>query len=152
MSGGFQVGAFQPAFQQSSSTTGDYFGGPFFGGGFFDSTPTPPTPSTGGAGGLITFLPFRRDEAEVERLKAEIALKKKRAELQKVEKRIKVAEKKAEKSPHPAGILANLHLLEAKAERLSAEIQEIEINLTAVIEFLSGLEFDDDDEDILLLL
>ena len=129
-----------------------FFGGAFFGGEFFNSSPTPPTPATGGAGGLITFLPFRRDDAEVNRIKAELALAKKRAELKKVEKKIKVAERKAEKKHPPAGILANLHLLEAKAEKLSTEIAEIEVNLTALLEFIGSLDLDDDDEDILLLI
>ena len=129
-----------------------FFGGSFFGGEFFNSSPTPPA-ATGGST-IISFQASKGiDWAEVERIKLEKLLAKKRRELKKVEKQVKVAEKKADKSAKPAGILANLHLLEAKADKLSVEIAELEINLTGILDFLGKLDFgDDDDEDVLLLL
>ena len=61
--------------------------------------------------------------------------------------------KKAEKAAHPDGILANLHQLEAKANNLSVEIAELEINLTGILDLLGKRDFsDDDDDDVLLLL
>lgn len=127
---------------------GPFFGGAFFGGGFFA-----PLPAPGGAGGLITFLPFRRpSDAEIEKKKLEIQLKRKLAQLAKVEKKIEVAEKKVKTSERPQGILANLHLLQVRANKLEAEIETLEINLAPILAFLNSLDFDDDDEDLLWLL
>ena len=129
-----------------------FFGGAFFGGDFFN-TPAP-TPAKTGGGTIISFQADRGvDWAEVERIKLEKRLAKKRRELKRVEKQAEVAEKKAEKAAHPDGILANLHQLEAKANNLSVEIAELEINLTGILDFLGKLDFsDDDDDDVLLLL
>lgn len=109
---------------------------------------------SGGAGGLITFLPFRRpSDAEIEKKKLEIQLKKKLVQLAKVEKKIAVVEKKVQSSERPQGILANLHLLQVRANKLEAEIETLEINLQPILDFLAKLDFeDDDDEDLLWLL
>ena len=128
---------------------GNFYGGQFFGGGFFGSI----TPPRGGAGGLITFVAHRGiDWAEVEKKKLEIQLARKEAELKKLEKRIKTVEKKAEKSEKPQGILANLGELIAKKSAVINQIETIEVNLDAVLQFLTSLEFDDDDDDLFLLL
>lgn len=125
-----------------------FFSGAFFGGEFFN------TPAATGGGTIISFQASRGvDWAEVERIKLEKRLAKKRRELKRVEKQAEVAEKKAEKAAHPDGILANLHRLETKANNLSVEIAELEINLTGILDFLGKLDFsEDDDEDVLLLL
>lgn len=127
-----------------------FFGGAFFGGEFFNT----PAPATGGAGTIISFTASRGvDWAEVERIKLEKRLAKKKRELRKVEKQVQVAEKKADKSSHPDGILANLHKLEVKANALAVEIADLEVNLTGILDFLGKLNFeDDDDDDVLLLL
>ena len=126
-----------------------FFGGAFFGGEFFNT----PAPATGRPGTIISFTAARGvDWAEVERIKLEKKLAKKKRELRKVEKQVQVAEKKAEKAAHPEGILANLHRLEVKANTLAVEIADIEVNLAGILDFLGKLNFEDDDDDDLLLL
>lgn len=126
-----------------------FFGGAFFSGEFFNTPTASQRPGT-----IISFTAARGvDWAEVERIKLEKRLAKKRRELRKVEKQVVVAEKKAEKAAHPDGILANLHRLEVKANTLAVEIADIEVNLAGILDFLGKLNFeDDDDDDVLLLL
>ena len=125
-----------------------FFGGAFFGGEFFNGS----TPAVQRPGTIISFLASRGiDWAEVERIKLEKALARKKKELKKLEKKIKVVEKKVEKEP-TKGILANLHLLEKKADEVAVEIADLQVNLMGILDFLGKLEFDDDDDDLFLLL
>lgn len=104
-------------------------------------------------GTIISFMAGRGvDWAEVDRIKFQKKLAEKRRELKKLEKQVAVAEKKAEKSAHPDGILANLHRLETKANQVAVEIADLEINLMGVLDFLGKLNFEDDDDDEVLLL
>lgn len=129
-----------------------FFGGAFFGGEFYQ-TPTPPPTPTGGSPAYITFYASKPiNWVEVEKRKLELALARKRVQLKKVEKKIVLAEKKAAKTEPPRGILANLHLLEVKANNLIADIETIRINLDAILDFFGKLEFDEDDDDVFLLL
>lgn len=123
---------------------GPFFGGQFFGGGFFA-----PLPSAGGT--IVSFLAGRGlDRAEVERIRLERALQKKKRELKRVTKQVKAAETRIQVAEPPKGILANLHLLEVKQQAIQNEMAGIYIDLQGVkdlINSMSDQSFDDDDEE-----
>ena len=128
MFGGFQVGPFQPAYQQSGV-----------------SPPAPTVRIQVGGGGELTWkdhLEAVHKKKELERL-----LAKKEKEEERLEAKIEKAEAKAEK---PEGVLNALVSNYIKVQEVRSEIQRIEFQLIAVDKFLEAMD-DDEDEDLLLL-
>jgi hypothetical protein len=73
--------------------------------------PPPAVVATGGAGGLITFLAWKSPtEAQIEKVRLELRLRKEREKLKKIEKKIATVEKRVAIGPVPQGVLANLGL------------------------------------------
>jgi hypothetical protein len=116
--------------------------------------PPPPVVQTGGAGGLITFLAWKSPtEAEVEKVRLELRLRKEHEKLKKIEKKIATVEKKVATRTVPDGVLANLGSLRERVAELRRDIEITTVDLWAVKDFLGYLRFDDDDEeDIEVLL
>jgi hypothetical protein len=119
-------------------------------------TPTPTPTQAGGAGGLITFLAWKSPtEAEVEKVRLELRLRKEHEKLKKIEKKIATVEKKVatRTTPVPDGVLANLGSLRERVAELRRDIEITTVDLLAIKDFLGSLRFDDDDEeDIEVLL
>lgn len=128
-----------------------FFSGQFFGGDFFDSTPV--TVQTGGAGGLITFLAWKSPtDAEIEKVKLELKLRKEKTKLKKIEKKIATVEKKVAVTEVPQGVLANLDSLRVRAAELRRDVEITAVDLIAIHDFLGSLNFDDEENDIEELL
>jgi len=104
-------------------------------------------------GTIISFLAGRGiDRAEVERIRLQRTLQKKKRELAAIAKQVKATEKRTFVPNPPAGILANLHLLEAKKQALEVELAGIVIDLAGVKDLINSMtaeSFDDDDEDFM---
>lgn len=92
------------------------------------------------------------DMAEVERIRLQRALDRKKRELRRIAKRVKAVEKQALVNDPPKGILANLHLLEVKQQALQVDIASLYIDLQGVKELLESFHadsFDNDDDDFM---
>jgi len=110
----------------------------------------PPPAARGGAGGLITFLAWKSPkEAEVEKVKLELKLKRDQTKLKKIEKKIETVEKKVSVQKVPLGVLANLDSLRERASELRREIELTAVDLMPIYDFLNE---SDDEEDIEVLL
>lgn len=128
--------------------SGNFFGGQFLGGGFFGATTTPPTVLVGG-GGPADWKEAVTDAFRERHLKAILAKEKK--QLREVRRKIVKAERKIETAAAqavPAGILANLELLQVQEQKIEAKIKSYERELL----WLSTLKFDDDEDDIEALI
>jgi pyruvate/oxaloacetate carboxyltransferase len=113
----------------------------------------PPAVVTGGAGGLITFIAWKSpSEAEVEKVRLELRLRKEREKLKKIEKKIATVEKKVSIREVPHGVLANLGSLRERAAELRKDIEITAVDLIAIKDFIGSLNFDEDEDDIEELL
>jgi hypothetical protein len=111
--------------------------------------PPPAAVATGGAGGLITFLAWKSPtEAQIEKVRLELKLRKEREKLKKIEKKIATVEKRVAIGPVPQGVLANLGALRERVAELRRDIEITAVDLTAIYDFLGSLNFDSDEDDI----
>src|SRR3954470_6527424 len=99
--------------------------------------PPPAVVTTGGAGGLITFLAWKSPtEAQIEKVRLELRLRKEREKLKKIEKKIETVEKRVAIGPVPQGVLANLGALRERVAELRRDIEITAVDLTAIYDFL----------------